>query len=102
MWVASDTIKILVSSDNHVGYNERDGVRGNDSWIAFQEVMQIAKEQDVDMVLLAGDLFHDNVPSRQALHKVIESIRMNCLGDKPCELEFLSDGTENFGGYVTR
>ncbi|KAL9059020.1 MAG: hypothetical protein Q9162_001408 [Coniocarpon cinnabarinum] len=94
----SDTIKILVSSDSHVGYNERDPLRGDDSWETFQEVMEIAKERDVDMVLLAGDLFHDNVPSRKALYQVMRALRMNCLGDKPCELEILSDGSENFAG----
>ena len=60
--------------------------------------MELAKERDVDMVLLAGDLFHDNVPSRQSLYHVMESLRMNCLGDKPCELEILSDASENFEG----
>ena len=60
--------------------------------------MCLAKEQDVDMVLLAGDLFHENKPSRKSLYQVMRSIRMNCLGDKPCELELLSDASENFQG----
>ena len=56
----SDTIRILVSTDNHVGFEERDPIRKDDSWRTFDEVMTIAKERDVDMVLLAGDMFHDN------------------------------------------
>ena len=60
--------------------------------------MCLAKEQDVDMVLLAGDLFHENKPSRKSMYQVMRSIRMNCLGDKPCELELLSDASENFQG----
>nr|ABH09695.1 MRE11-like protein [Talaromyces marneffei] len=56
----ADTIRILVSTDNHVGYNERDPIRGDDSWKTFHEIMCLAKERDVDMVLLAGDLFHEN------------------------------------------
>ncbi|KAI9713251.1 MAG: meiotic recombination [Bogoriella megaspora] len=94
----ADTIRILVATDNHVGYNERDAHRGNDSWITFDEIMKLAKREDVDMVLLAGDLFHENKPSRMAMHKVMTSLRDNCYGDKPCQLEMLSDGTENFEG----
>ncbi|KAL1969209.1 hypothetical protein VTN77DRAFT_463 [Rasamsonia byssochlamydoides] len=94
----TDTIRILVSTDNHVGYNERDPIRGDDSWKTFHEIMCLAKERDVDMVLLAGDLFHENKPSRKSMYQVMRSLRMNCLGDKPCELEMLSDASENFQG----
>jgi double-strand break repair protein MRE11 len=60
--------------------------------------MCLAKEHDVDMVLHAGDLFHENKPSRKSMYQVMRSLRMNCLGEKPCELEMLSDASENFGG----
>jgi double-strand break repair protein MRE11 len=94
----SDTIRILVATDNHVGYEERHPIRGDDSWKAFHEIMCLARERDVDMVLLAGDLFHENKPSRKAMYKVMQSLRMNCLGEKPCELEMLSEGSEQFEG----
>ncbi|KAF2661429.1 DNA repair exonuclease [Lophiostoma macrostomum CBS 122681] len=93
-----DTIRILVATDSHVGYNERDPQRSDDSWRTFHEVMCLAKEHDVDMVLHAGDLFHENKPSRKSMYHVTRSLRMNCLGDKPCELEMLSDASQNFGG----
>ena len=57
---AADAIRILVATDNHVGYGERDATRKDDSWKSFDEIMRLAKHRDVDMVLLAGDLFHDN------------------------------------------
>ena len=95
---AADTIRILVSTDNHVGYNERDAIRGDDSWKSFNEVMELAKKHDVDMVLLAGDLFHENKPSRKSMYQVMRSLRMNCYGEKPCELEMLSDASETFAG----
>ncbi|MCJ1321596.1 meiotic recombination [Xylographa vitiligo] len=82
----------------HVGYNERDAIRGNDSSNSFHEVMCLAKARDVDMVLLAGDLFHDNKPSRKSMFEVMRSLRMNCYGEKPCELEMLSDPSECFQG----
>ena len=94
----ADTIRVLVATDNHVGYNERDPVRGDDSWHTFHEIMCLAKERDVDMVLLAGDLFHENKPSRKSMYNVMRSLRMNCYGEKPCELEMLSDGSELFDG----
>jgi double-strand break repair protein MRE11 len=50
------------------------------------------------MVLLGGDLFHDNKPSRKSMYQVMRSLRKNCLGDRPCELEFLSDPLEVFEG----
>ena len=65
--------------------------------------MTLAKERDVDMVLLSGDLFHDNKPSRKAMYQVIKSLRNNCYGEKPCELEILSDTSQTFqsaGGHV--
>lgn len=47
-----DVLKILISTDNHVGYNEKCEVRGNDSLTAFEEVLYHAQKNDVDMVLL--------------------------------------------------
>ncbi|KAI8314187.1 Double-strand break repair protein mus-23 [Colletotrichum sp. SAR11_240] len=94
----ADTIRILVATDNHVGYEERDPIRKDDSWKTFDEILNIAKAQDVDMVLLGGDLFHDNKPSRKSMYQVMRSLRKNCLGMKPCELEFLSDANEVFEG----
>lgn len=95
---ASDTIRILIATDSHVGYEERDPIRKDDSWRSFDEIMKLAKTEDVDMVLLAGDLFHENKPSRKSMYQVMRSLRMNCLGDKPCELEMLSDPAEVLGG----
>lgn len=93
-----DTIRILIATDSHVGYNERDAIRGDDSWKTFHEVMTLAKKHDVDMVLHGGDLFHENKPSRKSMYQVMRSLRMNCFGDRPCQLEMLSDASENFQG----
>jgi Calcineurin-like phosphoesterase len=64
-----DTLRIMLSTDNHVGYAESDNVRGNDSFAALEEVLYLAKFYRCDMVLLAGDLFHDNRPTRRTLYK---------------------------------
>ncbi|RPB06038.1 DNA repair exonuclease [Choiromyces venosus 120613-1] len=99
----ANTLRILIATDSHVGYNERDPIRGDDSWKTFNEVMSLAKDRDVDMVLLSGDLFHDNKPSRKAMYQVMKSLRTNCYGEKPCEIEILSDTSQTFqsaGGHV--
>ncbi|EDV26195.1 uncharacterized protein TRIADDRAFT_24372, partial [Trichoplax adhaerens] len=85
------------ASDCHLGYKEKDPIRGHDSLVTFEEVFEIAKEHEVvDFVLLGGDLFHENKPSRATLHGCIEILRKYCLGDKPCQVEFLSDQSVNF------
>ncbi|CAI4035695.1 hypothetical protein SMKI_13G3460 [Saccharomyces mikatae IFO 1815] len=91
-----DTIRILVTTDNHVGYNENDPITGDDSWKTFHEVMMLAKNNNVDMVLQSGDLFHVNKPSKKSLYQVLKTLRLSCMGDKPCELELLSDPSQVF------
>ncbi|KAK3513880.1 hypothetical protein QTP70_032870 [Hemibagrus guttatus] len=92
-----DTFKILVATDIHLGYLEKDAVRGNDTFVTFDEIMKYAKQNDVDLVLLGGDLFHDNKPSRKALHSCMEVMRKYCMGDKPILFEIISDQAVNFG-----
>lgn len=36
-----DTFRCLISTDNHLGYQEKDPVRGNDSFAAFEEVLYV-------------------------------------------------------------
>jgi hypothetical protein len=67
-----DTLRIMLSTDNHLGYAENDTVRGNDSFAALEEVLYLAKFYRCDLVLLAGDLFHDNRPTRRTLYKASE------------------------------
>ncbi|CAH2353772.1 double-strand break repair protein Mre11p [[Candida] railenensis] len=97
-----DTVRILITTDNHVGYNENDPIRSDDSWKTFQEITYLAKCKDVDMVLQSGDLFHINKPSKKSMYHVMRSLRLNCMGDRPCELELLSDPGLVFGdGFNT-
>ncbi|KXS12353.1 DNA repair exonuclease [Gonapodya prolifera JEL478] len=94
----SNVLSILIATDNHLGYLEKDPVRPNDSFRAFEEVLQLAKIHDVDFVLLRGDLFHENKPSRNAMYTAMSLLRKYCMGDKPCRLEFLSDQSVNLPG----
>jgi double-strand break repair protein MRE11 len=83
--------RILIATDNHLGYAEKDPVRGQDAINTFREILEIAREQDVDFILLAGDLFHENRPSRTCLHQTIALLRQYTFGDKPVSFELLSD-----------
>ena len=100
-----DCFRILVATDNHLGFLERDSVRGDDSFLSFEEVFQQARKQKVstadtyyyphnkalpfffyvqaDFVLLGGDLFHDNRPSRYTMYRATQLFRKYCLGDGP-------------------
>mmetsp|Transcript_10456 Transcript_10456/g.21453 ORF Transcript_10456/g.21453 Transcript_10456/m.21453 type:complete len:890 (-) Transcript_10456:291-2960(-) len=86
-----DTLRILVSTDNHLGYLERDPIRGLDSFAALEEVLSLARQHKVDMVLLSGDLFHDNKPSRRTLHKTMEILRRYCMGSESVGFHIVSD-----------
>ncbi len=48
------------------------------------------------MVLIAGDLFHENKPSRRTLHKTMDIIRRYTMGPNPVKIQILSDQAKNF------
>jgi double-strand break repair protein MRE11 len=72
---------------------EKDPVRGNDSITTFEEILKIAKEHQVDLILLGGDLFHENRPSRKIMYQAMELLRAYCFGVKPCTIEIQSQDT---------
>lgn len=86
-----NTIRILVASDIHLGYLETDTVRGNDSFVTFEEILEHALDQEVDMVLLGGDLFHINKPSPTTLKKCLQTLRKFVVGDKSVFIDVISD-----------
>ncbi|PQQ16401.1 double-strand break repair protein MRE11 [Prunus yedoensis var. nudiflora] len=92
----SNTLRILVATDCHLGYMEKDEIRRHDSFQAFDEICSIAEQKNVDFVLLGGDLFHENKPSRSTLVKAIEILRRHCMSDQPVQFQVVSDQTVNF------
>lgn len=91
-----DMFRIIVATDVHLGYMEKDPARGNDSLVSFEEILEIASKNNADFVLLGGDLFHENKPSRRTLHGCMALLRKYCMGNKPIQYEFLSDQSVNF------
>ena len=65
-------MRILIATDNHLGYADKTPEKEDDSFDTFEEILQIALEQEVDFVLLGGDLFHENKPSRQTEMRAIQ------------------------------
>ncbi|RCV35627.1 hypothetical protein SEVIR_7G266000v4 [Setaria viridis] len=91
-----NTLRILVATDCHLGYMEKDEIRRFDSFQAFEEICSLADQNKVDFILLGGDLFHENKPSRSTLVKTIEILRRYCLNDQPVKFQVVSDQTVNF------
>lgn len=57
-------------------------ILGNDSFVTFEEILKISRDEEVDFILLGGDLFHENIPSTQCLHKCLSLLRKYTMGDK--------------------
>ncbi len=47
-------------------------------------------------MLLGGDLFHENNPSRNTLVRAMAVLRKYCLSDRPVAFQILSDQAQNF------
>lgn len=92
----ANIFRILVASDVHLGFMENDLIRGNDSFVTFEEILTIARDENVDFILHGGDLFHENKPSRHTLHACLALLRQYCMGDKAVNFEYLSDQSADF------
>ncbi|CEG37885.1 dna repair protein partial [Plasmopara halstedii] len=94
-----DTLRVLISTDNHLGYAEKDPVRGDDSFRSFREILQLAQRERVDLLLLGGDLFHENKPSRHTLYETMRLLRAYCMGDGAVNFQVVSDQSVNFPNF---
>ena len=55
----SDLFRILISSDIHLGYVEKDAERGLDSFNSFDELLGIGVERGVDMVTCFDLIYYE-------------------------------------------
>ena len=83
-----------------ISQNQKSPPPGLDSFAAFEEVLYLAKRYHCDMVLLAGDLFHENRPSRRTLYKTMEIMRRYCCGPGAVRLQITSDPRETIRGGI--
>ena len=105
----SDVFRILICTDLHVGYGERDPLRRNDTFNTLEEILQIAKECNVDFILcgelffrlftsqplsVAGDLFHENKPSRFCVNRVTQLLRQYCMYERQHAYKTVSNAND--------
>jgi double-strand break repair protein MRE11 len=64
------------------------------TYIPFALPNASSELSQVDFILLAGDLFHENKPSRECLYRVMGLLREYTMGDKPVQVQLLSDPDE--------
>lgn len=74
-------MRILITSDNHLGYKEKDFIRRDDSFNTFEEILRLARRESVDLLLQGGDLFDENTPSRNTYNRTIQLLREYCVGE---------------------
>lgn len=67
-------LKVLCISDTHLGHMEKDPVRSEDCYRAFGEILDIAREESVDIIVHAGDMFDGSINPKIAV-KTIEMMK---------------------------
>ncbi|KFD68482.1 hypothetical protein M514_10167 [Trichuris suis] len=92
----SESIKLLIATDIHLGFAETDPVRRNDSTNTFEEILKIATDRRVDALILGGDLFHDHRPSRAVYYKCVELLRKYCFYDRNVNISLGNDASVHF------
>lgn len=74
-----ETVKILHCADLHIGaaqtmLGEKGQTRRFEALITFENILSLAKENSVRLILIAGDLFCSNSVERSAVNRVVECI----------------------------
>ncbi len=58
-------MKIAIFSDTHIGFG-KNTARSNEAFDQAKEAFELALEKKADLILLAGDLFNEAIPSQEA------------------------------------
>ncbi len=67
-------MKILHTSDWHVGKVLKGRDRHDEHEAVLRSIIRTARDEDVDLVLIAGDLFETSVPSPRAQGLVMQAL----------------------------
>ena len=81
------SFRIMIASDNHLGYLENDQIRGDDSFNSFEEILKLSRSEGVDFLLLAGDLFHHHNPSKKTIIRTSNILQKYVYGQKEHKYE---------------
>ncbi|PZX47081.1 metallophosphoesterase family protein [Algoriphagus chordae] len=75
-------IKILHTADWHLGKRLQEFSRLEEQKLVLEEIQQIADRENVDLILLAGDIFDTFNPSHEAVELLYKSLRRLTNGGK--------------------
>ena len=67
-------MRFLHTSDWHVGRTIRNHSRSEEHQAVFAEIIDIAKREKVDAVLVTGDIFHERRPPLEAEELVAQTL----------------------------
>jgi DNA repair protein SbcD/Mre11 len=67
-------MKLLHTSDWHIGKTLRGRSRLPEQEMVLRELVQMARDHDVDAVVIAGDLYDTSAPSAEAIDKVVKAL----------------------------
>lgn len=77
-------LKILHTADWHLGKRLQEYSRLEEQKLVLDEIYQIADQQDVDLVLLAGDIFDTFNPTHEAVELLYKTLRrLSKNGSRP-------------------
>ncbi len=77
-------IKILHTADWHLGKRLQEFSRIEEQKLVLTEICEIADREDVDLVLLAGDIFDSFNPSHEAVELLYKTLRkLSKNGERP-------------------
>ena len=77
-------IKILHTADWHLGKRLQEFSRIEEQKLVLEEIIQIADQEDVDLVLLAGDIFDTFNPNHEAVELLYKTLRkLSKNGERP-------------------
>ncbi len=77
-------IKILHTADWHLGKRLQEFSRIDEQKFVLEEIIQIADQENVDLVLLAGDIFDTFNPNHEAVELLYKTLRkLSKNGERP-------------------
>jgi len=77
-------IKILHTADWHLGKRLQEFSRLEEQKLVLEEIIQIADREEVDLVLLAGDIFDTFNPSHEAVELLYKTLKkLSKSGQRP-------------------
>lgn len=94
------SVKFLHTSDWHIGKTLKGRDRLDEQRAVLAEIVQIAEEQQVDTVLIAGDVYESTVPSAPAQQLVVQTLlRLRQTGAEVIAISGNHDHGPTFEAY---